>query len=181
MSLSDLASIATVISGIAVVASLIYLAQQTRQNTKHTRALIQQGRSQQIIEEGRTFATDTALREIALRGDSADPALNSDELMAYIPFVMSQMISTEDQYYQYRAGLVAEERWAGTMEWLRTTRAVWPGFRASWTLVRGVFGAQFRALVDDVLREVNTPQPPDLSPIWHALAAEERRRVAPAD
>jgi hypothetical protein len=44
MTLSDLASLATVLSGAAVLASLIYLAQQTRQNTRHTRALIEQAR-----------------------------------------------------------------------------------------------------------------------------------------
>ena len=45
MSLSDLASIGSLVSGVAVLVSLIYLSQQTRQNTKHSRALIQQGRS----------------------------------------------------------------------------------------------------------------------------------------
>ena len=49
MSLSDLAAIATVISGLAVLGSMIYLAQQTRQNSKHTRALIQQGRAVQPL------------------------------------------------------------------------------------------------------------------------------------
>jgi hypothetical protein len=45
MSLSDLASISNLVSSVAVLASLVYLAQQIRQNTKHTRTLIQQGRS----------------------------------------------------------------------------------------------------------------------------------------
>jgi hypothetical protein len=43
MTLSDISSIVGVISGLAVLGSLIYLAQQTRQNAKHTRALIQSG------------------------------------------------------------------------------------------------------------------------------------------
>ena len=42
MNLSDLSSIASLVSGIAVVVSLVYLAQQIRQNTKHSQALIQQ-------------------------------------------------------------------------------------------------------------------------------------------
>ena len=50
MSLSDLASIGSLVSGIAVLVSLIYLAQQTWQNAKHTRALIHQARSQQSID-----------------------------------------------------------------------------------------------------------------------------------
>jgi hypothetical protein len=37
MSLADLASLGSFISGIAVLVSLVYLAQQIRQSTKHSR------------------------------------------------------------------------------------------------------------------------------------------------
>jgi hypothetical protein len=43
MVLSDVASIATAVSGFAVTASLIYVGIQTQQNVRHTRALIHQG------------------------------------------------------------------------------------------------------------------------------------------
>src|ERR1700759_3954704 len=45
MTLSDFASLSTAISGVAVTVSLIYLIIQTRQNIRHTRALIHQGSS----------------------------------------------------------------------------------------------------------------------------------------
>ena len=44
MTLSDFATFSTALSGMAVTASLIYLALQTHQNAKHTKALIHQGR-----------------------------------------------------------------------------------------------------------------------------------------
>jgi hypothetical protein len=43
MDVSDIASIATAVSGLAVTASLIYVGIQTKQNVRHTRALIHQG------------------------------------------------------------------------------------------------------------------------------------------
>jgi hypothetical protein len=43
MTLSEIASIATAVSGFAVTVSLIYVAIQTQQNARHTRALIHQG------------------------------------------------------------------------------------------------------------------------------------------
>ncbi len=49
MTLSDLANHSTFLSGIAVTASLIYLALQVHQNTKHTRALIRQGRASRAV------------------------------------------------------------------------------------------------------------------------------------
>ena len=56
-------SLGSFISGIAVLASLVYLALQIRQNTKHSQALIQQGRAARIA--------DTALRIAELRADDA--------------------------------------------------------------------------------------------------------------
>ena len=44
------ATFSTAISGLAVTASLIYLALQTHQNAKHTRALIHQGRVANTLE-----------------------------------------------------------------------------------------------------------------------------------
>jgi hypothetical protein len=48
MTLSDLASIGSLVSGTPVTASLIYLALQTHQDAKHTKALIHQGRAARI-------------------------------------------------------------------------------------------------------------------------------------
>jgi hypothetical protein len=56
MSLSDLASIGSFVSGIAVLVSLIYLAQQMRQNTRHTRALIFQGSAALAFNQFRAMA-----------------------------------------------------------------------------------------------------------------------------
>lgn len=49
MNLSDVASVATIISSAAVALSLVYLGLQARQNTKHTRALIQAGRVDRLM------------------------------------------------------------------------------------------------------------------------------------
>ena len=51
MSLSDMASVASIISSAAVALSLIYLGLQAHQNTKHTRALIQAGRVDRLMAQ----------------------------------------------------------------------------------------------------------------------------------
>jgi hypothetical protein len=61
MTLTEIASIATAISGFAVTISLIYVAIQTRQNVRHTRALIHQG----------TAARTTALLLGSMNADAA--------------------------------------------------------------------------------------------------------------
>ena len=61
MTLTDLASLGSFVSAVAVVISLIYLALQVRQNTRHSQALIQQGRAARI--------SDAALKIAELRAD----------------------------------------------------------------------------------------------------------------
>lgn len=48
--LADIASLASIFSSVAVVASLIYSALQVSQNTKHTRATIHQGRVARAVD-----------------------------------------------------------------------------------------------------------------------------------
>lgn len=51
MTLSDLASLGILISSVAVLVSLTYLAYQIRQSTKHTRALIQLARVDRLMSQ----------------------------------------------------------------------------------------------------------------------------------
>jgi hypothetical protein len=65
MTLSDFATLTTAVSGIAVTASIVYLALQTHQNAKHTRALINQGRVA-LIAQLSLSATDADAAAAAL-------------------------------------------------------------------------------------------------------------------
>ena len=56
MTLSDLAAIGSLASGVAVLVSLIYLGLQVHQSAKHTRALILQGRAERIVTHHLTIA-----------------------------------------------------------------------------------------------------------------------------
>jgi len=51
MTLSDLASLGSLISSVAVLVSLTYLAYQIRQSTKRTRALIQSARVDRLMSQ----------------------------------------------------------------------------------------------------------------------------------
>lgn len=50
MSLSDLANIATLLSSIAVLGSLVFLGQQVRQAARNQRAIMDRGRSVQVSD-----------------------------------------------------------------------------------------------------------------------------------
>ena len=88
-----------------MVVSLVYLALQIRQNTKHSQALIQQGRAARIA--------DTALRLAELR---ADVGLNScfdgaataspQDVSRFLMAARAVFISAEDSFFQAEEGLL---------------------------------------------------------------------------
>ena len=151
MTLSDLSTIVGVISGLAVLGSLIYLAQQTRQNAKHTRALIQQGRSIQTSDTQLRLAEHPSLAEIRYRGDEGDPTLDRAQIARYF-FVRAQAFSNfEDQFHQRRDGLLDEDRFAATVK-IFENQFQSPGVRLVWMGMRTLSPTEFRSFVDDIMR-----------------------------
>ena len=82
MSLSDLASLGSFASGVAVTVSLIYLIIQTRQNVRHTRALIQQGATARTTQIALS-QTDAANAAAFLAANGVDPTQEAIRRMQF--------------------------------------------------------------------------------------------------
>jgi hypothetical protein len=128
--LSDLASIATAISGLAVTASLIYVGIQTRQNVRHTRALIHQGTAARTTNILLGFTnTETVTAWIEGNGGTATP-----ELIRQMQFYYQcgiAMIAMEDYFSQHEDGLLSDEQFSRGRATFRE-RLREPGLRAYW-------------------------------------------------
>jgi hypothetical protein len=170
MTLPDLASIGSIMSGVAVLASLLYLNQQIRQNTKHSRALIQQGRSLGSSNYLVQQAMDPSLTEIAERGDRGDITLDRVQSARYMYMTIAFFFLVEDLFYQHQDGLIDAERNAGTTEVLRL-RFQSPGFRAAWMAMRPQFGPAFTSFLDSLMEGVGTSAGLDLDTIWKGFLA----------
>jgi hypothetical protein len=174
MSLSDLASIGSLVSGIAVLVSLVYLAQQTRQNTKHTRALIQQGRAIQASDLTNRWAEDPSLIALLQQATLGDPELNDEQILRFVLMQFSAYQMWEDRFYQHKEGLIDEERHAGTVREIRE-RLQRIGYRAAWQMQRNTYGKEYQAFVDGLIDEVRAAPVAErpYSETWKALLAEE--------
>lgn len=109
MSLSDLANLGEFLSSIAVLASLIYLAMQVAQNTKHTRAMIQQGRVAGIVSQYLTMAdADLVAAHIIGNGGTVTP----EEIKRRQFFLecTAMQVRIDDTFTQHQAGLVNDEQ-----------------------------------------------------------------------
>jgi hypothetical protein len=130
MTLSDVASLATAISGFSVTASLIYVAIQTRQNVRHTRALIHQGTAARTtnILLGLMNAESIAAW-IEGNGGTPTPQLIRQRQFHY--HCGTAMIAMEDYFSQHEEGLLSDEQFSRGCETFRGILRE-PGLRGYW-------------------------------------------------
>jgi hypothetical protein len=153
MSLSDLASLGSFISAAAVLVSLVYLSLQIKQNTKHSQALIQQGRAARI--------TETALRLAELReADGLDKCFNGEvdvsakDLARFLYICRAAFVSAEDSFFQQREGLLGGLAFESYQASIRTGLGS-PGLGAGWKMTREMYEPEFRDYMDRMLGDAN--------------------------
>jgi hypothetical protein len=165
MTLTDLSAVASLVSSLAVVFSLVFLTLQMRQNTKHTRALIQQGRAVQSVDLPLRWAESETLGEIRLRGDSGDKTLTPSEIIRYRLIVVSVLWYFEDQFHHHRDGLIEDNRFAGSANSMERNLTL-PGFRAVWKRSQHLFGSAFQAYMNNIMQQAQVSVPIDPAAIW---------------
>lgn len=128
MTLSDFASIATVISGVAVLVSLIYLSLQTRQNTRHTRALLWQGAAERGVNLSLALA-DEKLAAAFIKQNGETPTPDAIAERQFSLQCTALYIQYDDMFTQWDDGLVSEEQFLRSRASIVRTLAAYPATR----------------------------------------------------
>ncbi|MFI4933976.1 MAG: hypothetical protein ACHP7N_05125 [Caulobacterales bacterium] len=171
MSLSDLASIGSLVSGLAVVVSFVFLGLQIRQSNRNQRSLMQQGRSDKTVALMLRL-TDPTLQESMIRGRAGDLTMSPAQVDAFVRAWIATFAGWEDGYLQHRAGMMDAASMASDAATHRVFLS-YPGCRAAWKTSRGQFTGAFRDYIDQMVRGTNPMQPPDTSATWKAFVAED--------
>jgi hypothetical protein len=167
MSLSDLASLGSFVSGLAVLASLVFfyfqlrqIHVQVRQAEKNQRAIIHQGRTAQT--------TDRLLRmaEPAFASTYLKVTLGRAPLADEIEFRQFTMMMTvrfremQDAFFQHDIGLLDE---AGLNNHLGVFQGVLlaPAARAVWHMVKPAYDLHFVERVDAIVEKSRPEQQSD--------------------
>jgi hypothetical protein len=158
VSLSEMASIAAAVSGLAAAVSLIYVGIQIRQSVRHTMAQIHQGTAARTttILLGRMNA-DTVAAWIEGNGGAPTPELiRSRQFQDQCGLVM---IAMEDYFSQHELGLLSEEQFSrGVATFSNTLKE--PGLRAYWLRQREIMAKaapRYCAFIDSLCTEDTTP------------------------
>ncbi len=175
MSLSDLASLGSFVSGFAVLASLIYLALQIRQTKRNQQISIRHSRASRIVELELALA-DSAVAEAWLHGSWRPEELTPTELGQYMNLCRALFFHFEDSFYQRQEGLLNDAAFETVVAGVRLS-ARSPGWRTAWKLARSNFGGRFLEFMDEAVARSAAEPPADLSlAAWKVAFASEAAR-----
>jgi hypothetical protein len=177
MSLSDLASLGSFVSGFAVLISLIYLSLQVRQTKRNQQIAIRHSRATRIVELELALA-DSGVAEAWLHGSGRPQEITQTELGQYINLCRALFFHFEDSFYQREEGLLNDDAFETVVAGARLS-ARSPGWRAAWKIARLNFGGPFLEFMDGVVASSALAPPVDLSlETWKVAFASEASRTS---
>lgn len=176
MGLSQLADLGELLSGVAVVASLVYLAVQIRQNTRTVRAsTLHQNTDLWSSLFLRLAEPDLARAYVA--GMAGQPDIKPLQYTQFFFLCRSMFLAFENQHYQMRHGVLDSEAYAGYERSISTQVLAFRGFRLWWKLNRSMYSPDFVDHVDAMIADVPEADPGSFLREWHGIAQAETPAV----
>ncbi len=146
MTIQDLGALGELLGSVAVLATLVYLAMQTRQNTLAISAQLDAaaiGTTQNAIL---LAATSSELAE-AMREDIAgDITTNQMRLAMYF---QSNLATFQWQLHQARRGLLPDFHEGGMAGAVRAFFTAFPSFEGTWERMKPTFRSEFVEWVEE--------------------------------
>lgn len=105
MNLAEISTVADVVAAVGMIASILYLAVQVRQNTKSSRSATMQALTARLSERLLHVATNESLAElIAL--DWEETELSPVQRTKIIYWVSAILVDLNDMYGQFQLGVI---------------------------------------------------------------------------
>ena len=171
MSLSDLAAVGSLISGIAVFLSFIFLALQLRQANRNQRSLMQQARSGRNVEILLKMA-DIDTSETLAQANINCAALSDARIWSFYGFAAAVFWSYEDCFMQFQANTLDASSWVSDVATLERLVA-YPPYRAVWKMARDGMSGDYRDYVDSLMDKVSSDSSRSLTDVFKVCIAEE--------
>ena len=150
-------AVAELVAAFGVLASLVYVGYQIRQNTQAVRSATAQAVHDNYAAWYQGYANDPVLMKIAVDGLRDYQVLDEVEKAQFIALFMQFLSYSQNAFFQWREGALSPELWAG-WELLMMNLVSAPGGRDFWAERGYVFGDAFRSYVEDVIMK-RAPHP----------------------
>jgi hypothetical protein len=146
MNWDELSAIAQLISSIAVVLSVLYLAIQVHQSTRVAKLSAQDAAATALRDVTRPFAENSELARIWRIGLEDLDALSGEDQARFFHSTYQFLKAYETIHYHHLYGLMDEQIWVGWCGLLKHY-IVSPGIERYWQLRQDLFSERFRQFV----------------------------------
>jgi len=158
LSLTDLSQIAEIIGAVAIIASLVFVGMQIRQNTSAIQSSAAQSVHQNFSAWYFSAQSDPVLLAVSTKGLQDYGSLTDTEKAQFIAMFMAFCSNTQDAFYKWREGSLAPELWKSwelvSMNFFSTQ-----GGAAFWDERGYMFADAFQSYVtDDLMRREPHPK-----------------------
>jgi hypothetical protein len=154
MNWDAIGAIAELLGAIGVIASLIYLATQIRQSREQMRAATYQQLQQQIRESFNWQSHSPEIEQATRLGMADFKQLSEEDAHRFYVWAGGLVMACENAYYQYRIGMLDEDRWRVQRSIVQGTFSA-PGVAQWWRSNPPIpdLSPEFVALVEEILGE----------------------------
>ena len=152
MSLQELAELGAAMSGVGVVASVIYVSIQISNNTRAVRASAFQQVVNSFAAISFDIAKDKKLVDLYLRAGKDFTALDQLDRAQYSLMLLSFLRRTENVFFQTEIRLLHAKHWSGIRESVKEIMAP-PGARICWSEIKDRLNPEFRSFISGLIAE----------------------------
>jgi hypothetical protein len=173
MSLSDLASLGSFVSGVAVLVSVIYLAIQVRQNTRNLRAQNAIAHFQMVANMNEIGA-DPRYSNLFAKGMRGDSGIEQGEYLQFAYLMRTFVTNFYTEWLLDRETLLHRGTYSSQRSLYTRFGMGQPGMRAWWRTYGSQFPTEFRAEIDGVIKETKLDIVGDMGfAVWKSHLAQE--------
>jgi hypothetical protein len=152
MNWTAIGAVAEIIAAIGVIASLVYVGFQIRQNTLSVTASAHRAINDKFIRVNELIVQDTATIKAFLAGRERLEDLDEIDKGRFIGVMMNILQHFEDVFYQHRKGLLEDQYWE-RIERIIGVYVTEPGVQAFWSFFRDWSTDDFSQYLDSRFAE----------------------------
>lgn len=148
MTLEEYSYLAQIIGVVLVVASLIYVAQQLRQNTQMMRSSASAERVQRDAELSGQVSNSPEFAALWLKGGAEFESLNEVERLRLVFHSRAAIVHWHNMFDMRQQSLLSDSDWSEMVWLIENVLRGRQDTLAAWEMFKGSFDEQFRKFLD---------------------------------